>query len=211
MNGPTPKQKALLEYLGISVPGTKQEAADLIDRAINDNAYEERLSKWKNDRLSLYPELYEAEATSQKASRGPALWRAVNDEVGGEGFPLKRITKAQADAAVAFLDQNFPGWDSKLWEEFGISIDALYDWFIPAVGKTAPILVKHGFDLSFPTGERIPRANLHQRTNQVRPASTSNARQPQRTAKTGCVLLLVAGAAGIGLSVMKLISRMFCE
>lgn len=94
MSSPTPKQKALLQYLSIGVPSTKQEASDLIDAAINNETYAARLSGWSTDRLQLHPRLYEREAAERKASRAESLWSQANDEVGGEGFPIKRITKA---------------------------------------------------------------------------------------------------------------------
>jgi len=188
MSSPTPKQTALLQYFSIRVPSTKQEASDLIDAAINDEAYSARLSAWNTDKLRLHPRLYERETAERKASRSESLWNAANDEVGGEGFPLKRMTKAQADEAVSFLDAKFPGWDANLWEEFGISIDALYDWFVPAAVKTTPTLVKREFEdtFSFPSG--IPKQT-----------ATSS---PTKNRRSGCgvwALVIFCGLVVLGL------------
>ena len=157
MSSPTPKQAALLQYLSIRLPATKEEASDLIDAAIHDEAHAPRLSAWNTDKLRLHPRLYEREAAERKASRVESLWSAANDEVGGEGFPLKRMTKAQATEAVSFLDAKYPGWDANLWEEFGISIDALYDWFVPAAAQTTPTLAKRGFEDTFSFPSSVPK------------------------------------------------------
>ena len=188
MSSPSPKQTALLQYLSIGVPSTKQEASDLIDAAINNEVYAARLSGWNTDRLRLHPRLYEREAAERKASRAESLWSEANDQVGGAGFPIKRITKAQATEAVSFLDTSCPGWDANLWAEFGISIDALYDWFIPAVAKTTPTLVKRGFEdtLSFPS-------------NVPKPIATSHSAKTRSNGSGGWALLIVGGLLILGL------------
>lgn len=152
MNTPTPKQKALLEYLEIRVPSSKSEASQIIEKALTDEHYAARLSTWNLEKLVLHPKLYESEAAERKRSRAESLWQASNDSL-GEGFPLCRITKVQAVQSVAYLDRHFSGWDGKLWSEFGVEVDALYEWFAPAVAATNPDAVKKGFSdsLSFPS------------------------------------------------------------
>lgn len=152
----TPKQAALLTYLGIPVPATKDEASDAIDAAIESDAYAERLSGWQQDRLKLHPDLYAMQIEEQRHSRAETLCDFVNCDVGSEFHPIKRITFRQATAAVQFLDQEFPGWDAKLWEEFGPSVDVAWDWFIPAVALTAPQAVKKAWQgtFSLPPGKK---------------------------------------------------------
>jgi hypothetical protein len=56
----SPKQKALLAYLGYSSPetATSAEATAWLDTAIEEKRNEKRLEKWTTDRLKLHPELY---------------------------------------------------------------------------------------------------------------------------------------------------------
>jgi hypothetical protein len=87
----------------------------------------------------------------RKGLRSDFLWKASNANLGA-WYPLNQITMPQAEQAVAYLDSNHPDWDRKIWSESGIEVDALYDWFLPAVAATNPDAVKRDFreTLSFP-------------------------------------------------------------
>jgi len=142
-SGATPKQRAFLEYLGIMVPGTKEEASEAIDAAMNDDALAERRSRWTTDRLFLHPDLYRDEGISFRASRIDILHRNVNSLVGDPSHPFKRMTKAQVEDAVSLLCQKRPGWDRSMMGAYGmLDVDFLYDVFLPAVAATHPEVLK---------------------------------------------------------------------
>jgi hypothetical protein len=63
-----------------------------------------------------------------------------------ENFPLGNLTAEQADAVVACLDAEQPGWDANFWfEDSGmISPDTAWDSFIPVAARMFPALLKPG-------------------------------------------------------------------
>ena len=179
---PTPKQAALLSYLGIAIPDGKEEASELIDAATENPAHIERLSKWRQDRLKLFPELYGREIREQKEARAQALHSSVNNDVGSEFHPIKRITLAQAKVAVNYLDEQFPDWDAALWEEFGVNVDTVYDWFLPAIARTSPQAVKKAFRGSYSLPASLQQSGqINHRPNSVR-----------RNSSLGCASMVIA-------------------
>ena len=76
----SPKQKALLAYLGYPSPetATSAEASAWLDAALEDEKNEERLEQWTTDRLKLHPDLYAEEV---EAAREEAEWEAEEAEL----------------------------------------------------------------------------------------------------------------------------------
>jgi hypothetical protein len=76
----SPKQKALLAYLGYPSPETASsaEATAWLDAALADKKNERRLEKWTTDRLKLHPDLYAEEV---EAAREEAEWEAEEAEL----------------------------------------------------------------------------------------------------------------------------------
>lgn len=191
--GPTPKQAALLAYLGIGAPETKDEASSLITSAIESGHYSEQLERWQDDRIRLHPEIYKKERAARNAERAECLQYYVNNDVGSSFHPLKRITRAQAQAAVNYLDATSPGWDADLWGEFGIEDAVAFEIFVPAVAATSPNAVKKGFRGQYslyPLPPPLPRG---------RPSEQPRRRPVQRPAKQskrmGCILWIVIAIA----------------
>lgn len=143
MRPATPKQKALLEYLGLSSDVSMEDASDLIGEATSNSNFQEKLDRWQLDRLRLHPQLYAKEVASAKAGRSEALWREANSEYGSICHPLKRITKGQAADAVRYLDQHYSGWDNDLFQLYWtLNIDVVHDYFFPAIKATHPKAIK---------------------------------------------------------------------
>ena len=67
MASPTPKQKALLEYLGLPVPADRAAASSRIDGALSDERLSKRLANWRTDKLILHPDIYAEELAAMAA------------------------------------------------------------------------------------------------------------------------------------------------
>ena len=67
----TAKQKALLSYLGIgfSTEVTKDQAAILVNDAMEEPKHSGRLAQWNKERFTLHPDLFASEIHERKESR----------------------------------------------------------------------------------------------------------------------------------------------
>ena len=128
----TEKQKALLGYLGIpfSAELSKDQAALLVNDAMEDAKNGPRLVQWNTDRLKLHPDLFAAELQAKKEARASEFFAHCEGE-GAEYFT--KITKAHCQVLVGYLDVKFPNWDEDR--------DAAKKYFFPAVAEKFPQLV----------------------------------------------------------------------
>ena len=148
--GATAKQKALLSYLGLpfSSTTTKEQAAVLVNEAMENPKLNARVLQWNDDRLMLHPDLFAAEAEEKKAGRAQLFFEASN----GEGADrLSGVTLAHCQVLVTWLDVNFPNWDAHAHE-------AARKYFFPAVAEKFPQLVRGAWrgKLHFPGGQKPP-------------------------------------------------------
>jgi hypothetical protein len=149
----TPKQRALIEYLGHSTEGmSKAEASSWLDQAIASREYDDKLWQWKNegDCTRLHPELYPIDVRERKHRRAEQL----KSMTGNSFDPYTRpVSMSLACKAVEFLDAHLSGWDQKLISSCGLSEneDALLDLvngpFLEAVEILNPKLVKKSHQL----------------------------------------------------------------
>ncbi len=175
---PTPKQQALLQFLGIQCPESKLAASECIDsfitKARTEPTLNERLQAWHQARILLFPHLYQEEFLRFKASRADGLYH-MNNGWRGSGAPIRRMTKAQVNSVVTWLDINHSGWDLAFSSDslFYIPDDSFFKVFVPAVATLYPELIKNGYmpdDLSIPKMRAsyaldfIPRAPLKKTT-----------------------------------------------
>lgn len=159
----SPKQKALLAYLGHPAPDmmTSAEASAWLDYASQDDAKQELLSQWHEARLRLHPDLFAKELADKeeekrereietKAERARTICEFCNEEKEGlDGidpsfWPLRSLTIKQCQQAVDWLDKSRPGWDANFYEdEFGsIEHDFICTTFVEALTAVAPSAVK---------------------------------------------------------------------
>ncbi len=129
----TPKQKALLSYLGLpfSPDLSKDQAALFINEAMEDSKKAGRFAQWNTERLTLHPDLFEAEIQQQKEAR-TADYLEICQTTGAEYFT--KITRAHCQVVVSYLDGKFPDWDS-------VPKEAPRKYFFPAVAEKFPQLV----------------------------------------------------------------------
>jgi len=129
----TEKQKALLGYLGIPFSSelAKDQAALLVNDAMEDSKNAPRLAQWTSDRLKLHPDLFVAEIQARKESRASDFFDLCGVE-GAEYFT--KITKAHCQVLVGYLDVKFPNWDDE-------GKDAARKYFFPAVAEKFPQLI----------------------------------------------------------------------
>ena len=169
------KQLALLRYLGVpfTEPLAMQAASELIDAAMDESRYQERLSQWNTEKLALYPDLYASEVASAKASRWSELYYWATDQTARDF--LNRITQEEARQVVAHLDSNFPGWDRDPVERF-------YDYFVPALQRLYPKRVKRGYSFDFPG---------------AKPAAGRLAKPTTKPRATGCLSMALLGILSI--------------
>lgn len=190
MRPATPKQKALIEYLGFNSDVSMELAANILSEATSNPNLQEKLDRWHLDKLRLHPQLYAKEVAAAKAGRAEALWSEVNSEYGSSYHPLKRITKGQAADAVRYLDQHHFGWDRNLFQLYGtLNVNVVHDYFFPAIKATHPEAVK--VTLSDEIGFGSQRQHVEPQT--WRPP----VRQPKRSAVrvvTAVLLSVVVGA-----------------
>ncbi len=144
----TEKQKALLAYLGVSFSAeiSKDQAALLVNDAMEDAKNGGRLVQWNTDRLKLHPELFAAEIQTKKESRAGEFFEICETE-GAEYFT--KIAKAHCQVLVGYLDVKFPNWDEDK--------DAAKKYFFPAVAEKFPQLVAKPWKgkLRYATGSKI--------------------------------------------------------
>ena len=152
----TAKQKALLAYLGVSFSPeiSKDQAALLVNDAMEDAKNGARLVQWNTDRLKLHPELFAAEIQTKKESRATEFFEACESE-GAEYFT--KITKAHCQVLVGYLDVKFPNWDGDK--------EAAKKYFFPAVAEKFPQLVAKPWrgKLRYATGPKIAAEISRQR------------------------------------------------
>ena len=152
----TAKQKALLAYLGASFSPeiSKDQAALLVNDAMEDAKNGARLVQWNTDRLKLHPELFAAEIQTKKESRSTEFFEVCESE-GAEYFT--KITKAHCQVLVGYLDVKFPNWDGDK--------DAAKKYFFPAVAEKFPQLVAKPWrgKLRYATGPKIAAEISRQR------------------------------------------------
>lgn len=129
----TAKQKAFLSYMGIAFGAdlTKDQAALLVNDAMESPSDPARLAKWNDERLRLHPELFAAEIQAKKDNRAKRFFEIAQSE-GAEFF--HEVTKAHCQVLVGYLDVRFPNWDAK--EE-----EAAWNYFFPAITEKFPQLV----------------------------------------------------------------------
>lgn len=194
---PSPKQRGMLEFLGIPVPETIDDASTAIDAALekanDDQALWNRLQEWQSQRIFLHPQLYATELQSFKLGRVDSLHGENNGNCYDPFHPLKRLTKKQVGEAVSWLDRNQPGWDAK-----GIGIDTLYDHFVPTIEQLFPQCVKAMSRL------RIDpvKAQASLRLNQQAAAPSRG----KATASSGSSCLRIIVAVFIGLAIIIVFS-----
>ncbi len=152
----TEKQKALLAYLGIPFSSeiSKDQAALLVNDAMEDAKNGARLVQWTTDRLKLHPELFAAEIQAKKESRASEFFEVCESE-GAEYFT--KIAKAHCQVLVGYLDVKFPNWDEDK--------EAARKYFFPAVAEKFPQLVAKPWKgkLRYATGPKIAAEMSRQR------------------------------------------------
>jgi len=151
----TPKQKALLDYLGIVFPAdlTKDHAAVLVNDAMEDPKNATRLGQWNEDRLRLHPDLFAAESQAKKENRANHFFELCQT-IGADYF--EGITKAHCQVLVGFLDVKFPHWDAR-------EAEAADHYFFPAVAEKFPQLVQKQWRgrLQYADGQKVAAEIRH--------------------------------------------------
>ncbi len=152
----TEKQRALLGYLGIPFTAglSKDQAALLVNDAMEDAKNGPRLVQWNTDRLKLHPALFAAELQAKKESRAGEFFAHCEGE-GAEYFT--KITKAHCQVLVGYLDVKFPNWDEDK--------EAARKYFFPAVAEKFPPLVAKSWQgkLRYATGAKLAAEISRQR------------------------------------------------
>ncbi len=164
----TPKQKALLSFLNIPLPAeiTRDQAARLVNDAMEDPHNAGRLTQWNEERLRLHPELFAAEIEAKKGNRA-AHFLELCQSTGAEYF--SGIAKAHCQVLVGFLDVKFPHWDAR-------ETDAAEHYFFPAVAEKFPQLVNKAWRgrLHYSDSPKAaPRTDRQSSTSKLRRSGTS--------------------------------------
>ena len=145
----TAKQKAFLSYFGIAFYGdtTKEQAAVLVNEAMENPKLDARVRQWNHDRLTLHPDLFAEEALAKKEERANHFFEACQHEGADR---LMDVTKAHCQVLVTYLDVNYPNWDANQSE-------AAWNYFFPAVAEKFPQLVRRPWrgKLNYPSGPRV--------------------------------------------------------
>ncbi len=130
----TAKQKAFLTFIGIpfTAETSKDQAALLVNDAMENPKDPARLAKWNADRLRLHPELFPAEVKAKKENRANQYAEIAQRE--GAGF-FHDVTKAHAQVLVGWLDVHHPNWEAN-------EADAARNYFFPAIAEKFPQLVE---------------------------------------------------------------------
>ncbi len=184
-SGPaTPKQKALLSYLGIAQPVdlSRDQAALLVNDVLEDPNNTGRLTQWNEERLRLHPELFAAEIQAKKENRA-AHFLELCHTTGADYF--SGITKAHCQVLVGFLDVTFPHWDAR-------EADAAEHYFFPAVAEKFPQLVQKQWRgrLQYADGPKVaPDIARKSPTSRLRRSGTSPLVAVTRGVLLGLVIL----------------------
>lgn len=156
MNNPypaSPKQKALIAYLGHASPetATAKEASEFIDMAIENEDYRPLLDRWKLDKIKLHPDIYPDEVEFQKAGRFTSIFnycetqRETYYEIDPSFWPLKKLNLKACKLAVEWLDEGYAGWDLELFDSsqfLGINEKVIETYFVPAIANVAPDFIR---------------------------------------------------------------------
>jgi len=143
------KQKAFLSYIGATFQDDigKEEAALLVNDAMEHPKDPARLARWTEDRLRLHPDLYAAELQARKENRSNRFFELAETE-GEECFD--GLTKAHCQVLVGYLDVKYPNWDAK-------EADATWNYFYPAIAEKFPDVVRKEWrsKLKYPSGPKV--------------------------------------------------------
>ena len=145
----TAKQKAFLSFMRVpfSPDVTRDQAAMLVNDALENPTDPGRLARWNDERLRLHPELFRAEIQAKKENRAAHFFEAAQT-VGAEVF--RGVTKAHCQVLVGFLDVRYPSWDTHEQQ-------ATWDYFFPAIAEKFPQLVNKEWKgkLKYPDGPKV--------------------------------------------------------
>lgn len=182
----TPKQKALLSFLGITIPAemSRDQAARRVNDAMEDSANAERLKLWNEERLRLHPELFAAEIQAKKENRATYFLELC--QTTGAKY-LSGISKAHCQVLVQFLDIKFPNWDAR-------ESEAAEHYFFPAVAEKFPQLVHKQWRgrLRYVEGLKVsPEIVNKSMATQTRRTATSPLAAVVRGVALGLVILAV--------------------
>ncbi|MHA3772710.1 GYF domain-containing protein [Verrucomicrobiota bacterium sgz303538] len=194
----TAKQKVFLSYMGIETPAdvSKEQAALLVNDAMEDPKNAARVTRWNDERLKLHPDLFAAELQAKKEER-PQQYLELCQTEGAEA--LEGVTKAHCQVLVGYLDVKFPNWDSN-------ETEGAWNYFFPAVGEKFPQLVRKGWKdkLKYPQGPKVA-PELKRRTP-VATTSSPKRKGPSPVASLAKGLffgLVIVGLGAGGLYVSK--------
>lgn len=145
----TAKQKAFLNYVGIRHESeiSKEQAALLVNDAMENPRDPARIARWNDDRLKLHPDLFAAEIQARKEQRTSRFFELAQSE---GAKCVEGLTKAHSQVLVNYLDVKHPKWDAN-------ETEALWNYFLPAVREKFPQLVRPEWKdrLKFPQGPRV--------------------------------------------------------
>jgi hypothetical protein len=145
----TAKQKAFLSYIGVRFEPeiTKEQAALLVNDAMENPQDPARVARWNVDRLKLHPDLYASEIQARKEQRANRFHQVCETE-GAEC--LDGVTKAHCQVLVSYLDVKYPNWDAN-------ETEATWNYFFPAVREKFPQLVRKEWKdkLKFPQAPKV--------------------------------------------------------
>ena len=182
----TPKQKALLSFLGITFPTdmSRDQAARRVNDAMEDSTNADRLKLWNEERLRLHPELFAAEIQAKKENRANYFLELCQST--GAKY-LSGISKAHCQVLVGFLDVKFPNWDAR-------ESEAAENYFFPAVAEKFPQLVHKQWRgrLRYAEGMKVsPEIVNRSPATLTRQAATSPAAAVMRGLALGLIILAV--------------------
>jgi hypothetical protein len=176
--------------MGIDFPAnaTKEQAALLVNDAMESPRDPTRLARWHDDRLRLHPELFAAELQAKKEAR-PQHYFELTQTEGAECFD--GVTKAHCQVLVGFLDISHPNWDANERE-------AAWNYFFPAIAEKFPQVVRKEWrgKLNFPKGPKVAR-EMKRMVPAVSAARVKSARKSSPVA--ALVKGLVYGAIVLGI------------
>lgn len=148
----TARQKAFLSYIGVRFEPeiSKEQAALLVNDAMEHPRDPARVARWNDDRLKLHPDLFAAEIQARKEQRSTRFFELCQTE-GAEC--LEGVTKAHCQVLVNYLDVKYPRWDAN-------ETEAAWNYFFPAVREKFPQLVRKEWKdkLNFPQGPKVAPA-----------------------------------------------------
>ena len=130
----TPKQVALLKYLGAEIgeDATRETAAIAISDALEKPKLQDRIRKWHDEKLRLHPDIFQDEIDFRRANRVSHYLELCQTD-GAEA--VTDVTKAHVHVLVESLDRRFPRWETD-------PAAALWDYLLPAIAEHFPKLVR---------------------------------------------------------------------